>query len=163
MEPLGSRLYISVWTCIETELAGAQLAKKREYSFGAVIGKDWLKEEDCGENSWNLKRGKMYWEERTQKLGLNWDSWMTWRRDSGERRKNPKREGRAEEDEENDTEETETATWPVWVKPNFSKRIMGRESEEMVTDLISPRTRVEKGRRRRRRRWWRAVLPILCL
>ena len=40
-------------------------------------------------------------------------------------------------EEETETEETEMATWPVWVKPNFSKRIMGRESEVMVRVLIS--------------------------
>jgi hypothetical protein len=46
-----------------------------------------------------------------------------------------------------ETEETEIATWPVWVNPNFSKRIMGRVSEVMDRVLIS----AELGERRRRR------------
>lgn len=48
-----------------------------------------------------------------------------------------------------ETEETATETCPVWVNPNFSKRIMGRESEVIFRVLISAR---ERGRRRRKRK-----------
>lgn len=69
-------------------------------------------------------------------------------RDSSERRKKPRREGSGREREEmTETDETEMATWPVWVKPNFSKRIMERASLVIVRDLIS----AEVGWRRRRR------------
>lgn len=39
-------------------------------------------------------------------------------------------------------------TWPLRVNPNFSKRIIGRESAVIVRDLISA---VERERRERRR------------
>lgn len=48
-----------------------------------------------------------------------------------------------------ETEETATETCPVWVNPNFSKRIMGRESEVIFRVLISAR---ERGRRRMKKR-----------
>lgn len=48
-----------------------------------------------------------------------------------------------------ETAETATVTWPLLVKPNFSKRIMGRESAEIWRVLISA---VEMGRRERRTR-----------
>lgn len=40
-------------------------------------------------------------------------------------------------------------TWPVCVNPNFSKRIIGRASSEMASDLISA---VEGGIAARKRR-----------
>ena len=54
-------------------------------------------------------------------------------------------------------------TWPVCVNPNFSKRIIGRASSEMASDLISA---VEGGiaarkRRRRRATTVRGVFVIL--
>lgn len=53
-----------------------------------------------------------------------------------------------------DTEETVMVAWPVCVNPNRSKRIMGRESEDIFRFLISAevsgrRTRMRKGRRKR--------------
>lgn len=60
------------------------------------------------------------------------------------------------------TEETEIDTWPVWVKPNFSKRIMGRVSEVMVRVLISAAEGEMKKKRRRRvaTALVEAVMPI---
>lgn len=91
----------------------------------------------------------------------------TWRRDSSERRKNPRREGSGDERvEATETPETLTVTWPVCVNPNFSKRIMGRESAVMVRVLISA---VTKGRRRRRtekekmERTWRNVRGVFII
>lgn len=67
-------------------------------------------------------------------------------RDSSDRRKKPRRDGSGEVTEEiTDTEETEMLAWPVCVKPNRSKRIMARESEVILRDLIS----AAAGRRRR--------------
>lgn len=43
-------------------------------------------------------------------------------------------------------------TWPVGVKPNFSKRIMARLSLEIVRVLISAVARVNRERKRNRRR-----------
>jgi hypothetical protein len=45
-----------------------------------------------------------------------------------------------------ETEETEMVTWPLGVKQNFSKKIMGRVSDFMVRDLIS----AVVGKRRRK-------------
>lgn len=49
-----------------------------------------------------------------------------------------------------ETDETAIVTWPLCVKPNFSKRIIGRVSEFIVRDLISA---VEgEGRRERKKK-----------
>lgn len=42
-------------------------------------------------------------------------------------------------------------TWPLRVNPNFSKRIIGRESAVIVRDLISAVERERRERRERRR------------
>jgi hypothetical protein len=64
-------------------------------------------------------------------------------------RTKPRREDSSREEEERavtETEETEMVTWPLGVKPNFSKKIMGRVSDFMVRDLIS----AVVGKRRRK-------------
>lgn len=43
-------------------------------------------------------------------------------------------------------------TWPLWVNPNFSNRIMGRVSEFIFRDFISAAEGERRKRRRRRRR-----------
>ena len=89
----------------------------------------------------------MYRESRTQKEGFCCSSNRSWRKDSSERRKNPRREGSGDERvEATETPVTLTKTWPVCVNPNFSKRIMGRESAIMVRVLISAAI---NGRRRK--------------
>ncbi|CAI9766290.1 unnamed protein product [Fraxinus pennsylvanica] len=68
--------------------------------------------------------------------------------DSSDRRKKPRREGSGEAAEEiTETEETEMLAWPVCVKPNRSNRIMARESDLILRDLIS----AAAGRRRKMR------------
>lgn len=60
MEPSESRLKTSVRTTMETEVSGAQFAKKRLYSLGEVTGYDRLKEASGGgERSRKVKRRKM--------------------------------------------------------------------------------------------------------
>jgi len=61
-----------------------------------------------------------------------------------------------ESEEDTETEETEIVTWPVWVNPNFSKRIMGRVSEVMARVLIS----VELWERRRKRKGSFVILVV---
>lgn len=81
-------------------------------------------------------------------------------------RKKPSRDGSgivAEVGEVTDTEETETLTWPDRVNPNFSKRIIGLSSSEIVRDFISADARVMKVEavtRRRRRETKRGDLVI---
>lgn len=54
-----------------------------------------------GERSWKVKRRKIKWESRTQKLsGFSFDSIRVWIRASSERRKKPSREGLGRELEE---------------------------------------------------------------
>jgi hypothetical protein len=60
-----------------------------------------------------------------------------------------------------ETEETEIATWPVWVNPNFSKRIMGRVSEVMDRVLISAELGERRRRRRRRNRKGSVVILVV--
>lgn len=55
-------------------------------------------------------------------------------------------------EEVTETEETEMVTRPVCVKPNFSKRIMGRASLVIFKVLISAVVRVDRARMRRRER-----------
>jgi hypothetical protein len=62
-----------------------------------------------------------------------------------------------ESEEDTETEDTEIVTWPVWVNPNFSKRIMGRVSEVMARVLIS----VELWERRRRKRKGSFVILVV--
>lgn len=67
--------------------------------------------------------------------------------------------------EATETPLTLTETWPVCVNPNFSKRIMGRESAMIVRDLISA---VIDGRRRRAenetmQRAWRNVRHVFAI
>lgn len=50
-----------------------------------------------------------------------------------------------------ETEEIETVTWPVCVNPNFSKRIIGRASSEMTSDLISAIDTARKAAEKRRK------------
>lgn len=81
-------------------------------------------------------------------------------------RKNPSRDGSgiaAAEGEVTDTEETETLTWPDRVNPNFSKRIIGLSSSEIVRDFVSADVRVMKlaAERRRRRETKRGSFVIL--
>jgi len=61
-----------------------------------------------------------------------------------------------ESEEDTETEDTEIVTWPVWVNPNFSKRIMGRVSEVMARVLIS----VELWERRRKRKGSFVILVV---
>lgn len=49
-----------------------------------------------------------------------------------------------------DTEEIATKTKPVCVNPNFSKRIIGRLSDRIFRDLISPMDGTVKRKKRRR-------------
>lgn len=84
--------------------------------------------------------------------------------DSSDKRKNPRRDGSGWEREEvTETAETVILTVPVWVKPNFSKRIMGRASLVIFRVLTSARE--GEGRRaaamRRRRRGTRGDFVIL--
>lgn len=139
-----------------------QLAKKRLYSLGEEMGKDLLREE-CGggERPRKVKSLWMYWEWRTQEdvSGLCWRSRRVWRRESSERRKKPRRDGSGEE-EVTETAEMAMETWPVWVKPNFSKRIMERVSEVIVRVLISA---VAKPKRRRKKTARTTVGGILVI
>lgn len=92
----------------------------------------------------------MYLESMTQKLGFCCNSKRTWIRDSSERRKKPRREDSGRERVEvTETPETAMVTWPVCVNPNFSKRIMGRESEVIFKVLISAVVRWRRVRKRR--------------
>ncbi|KAJ6300183.1 hypothetical protein OIU76_021057 [Salix suchowensis] len=110
---------------METRVSGAQLAKKSEYSFGAVTGIRLVKRRE--------RR----------------------RRDSSERRKKPRREETgfgALREEATETECTEIVTCPVGVKPNFSKTIMARESLVIDRVLISAVVRERRARRTTGRR-----------
>lgn len=49
-----------------------------------------------------------------------------------------------------DTEEIATKTKPVCVNPNFSKIIIGRLSDRIFRDLISPMDGTVKRKKRRR-------------
>ncbi|GER54338.1 frizzled-5, partial [Striga asiatica] len=134
--------------------SGAQLAKNSEYSFGAVIGYEWLNEEwGGGDRSRKVKRRLMYLESRTQKEGFDWSSRSTWIRDSSERRKKPNLDGSGEPTADmTETAETVIVACPVCVKPNRSKRIMGRESADILRFLISAEARGVKNSRIGRRR-----------
>lgn len=96
----------------------------------------------------------MYRDLRTQKpSGLSFDSVSVWITASSEMRKNPKSEGLGGGVFEGEATETELScmvTWPVRVKPNRSKRMIGRESESIVKDLISARADGIVMRSRRR-------------
>lgn len=71
---------------------------------------------------------------------------------SSERRKKPKRVGSGWASAEiKETEEREIDTDPCGVNPNFSKRIIGRLSEEMVRVLISAAVRVRTQKMENRR------------
>jgi hypothetical protein len=70
--------------------------------------------------------------------------------------RHPFRHASCRRESEDDTE-TEIVTWPVWVNSNFSKRIMGRVSEEMARVLIS----AELWERRRRKRKGRFVILVV--
>lgn len=89
-------------------------------------------------------------------MGFCWSSTRAWIRDSSERRKKPSLvESELGSGVTTETSDTETVTLPVWVNPNFSKRIMGRSSLAMVRVLISA---VVGQRRRERREMARKVL-----
>lgn len=120
------------------------------------MGYEWLNDEwGGGERSRKVNSRWMYFESSTQNEGFWRSSTRTWIRDSSARRKNPRPDGSGEAREEiTDTEETDMVTWPVWVKPNRSKRIMDRESELILRDLISAamgRSMVKKRRIGRRK------------
>lgn len=112
-----------------------------------------------------MKRWMVNCESRTQKLGFWVDSWTTWRRDSSERRKNPMRELAgvpvAAEVASTDTPETAMETWPVWVKPNFSNRIMWRASDVIFRFLISATEAAMRERNVTATRRFSMVLAIL--
>lgn len=77
-------------------------------------------------------------ESTTQKVGFCSNSIRICIRDSSVRRKNPRREGSILENVEvTETEEMAIEVTPWRVKPNLSKRIIGRLSDCIFNDLIS--------------------------
>ena len=54
-------------------------------------------------------------------------------------------------------------TWPLWVKPKFSKRIKGRVSESILRDLISAVEGERKRKKKKKRRRRRVVMATLVI